>query len=83
MQQELGELLENDARVLDRVEHTTAIDRQPHANMHRVAGLAQQHGIGTVIQRCRSGWSRKVVITVRRSLALTGISGRSRPKCSR
>ena len=45
MQQELGPLLENDARVLDRVKHATAIDRQPHADMHRVAGLAQQHGI--------------------------------------
>jgi hypothetical protein len=45
VQQEFGQLLEHDARVLDRVEHATAVDGQPHADMHRVAGLAQQHGI--------------------------------------
>src|SRR3546814_3838270 len=43
MQQEFRQLLEHDTGVLDRVKHATAVDREPHAYMHRVAGLAQQH----------------------------------------
>ena len=45
MQQEFRQFLEDNARVLDRVEHATTIDREPHAHMHRVTGLTQQHGI--------------------------------------
>ena len=58
------------------------------ADPQHIAGLRfgdrqTRGGGGKGIKPCRSGWSRKVVITVRRSLASTGISGRSRPKCSR
>jgi hypothetical protein len=32
-------------KALDRVQHTAAIDCEPDTDMHRVAGLAQQHSI--------------------------------------
>src|SRR3546814_20921099 len=48
MQQEFRQLLEHDTGVLDRVKHATAVDREPHAYMHRVAGLAQQPSIAKI-----------------------------------
>lgn len=35
----------NDTRVFDGVQHASTIDIEPDANMHRMAGLAQQHCI--------------------------------------
>lgn len=43
--QEFGQLLEHDTRIPNRAQQTTTIDREPNADVHRVAGLAQQHCI--------------------------------------
>ena len=40
MKQQFRQFLEDDTGILDGMQDATTIDREPHANMHRVAGLA-------------------------------------------
>ncbi len=53
MEQEFRQLLKDHARVLDRMQYAPTVDRQPDADMHRVAGLAQQYSIA--LDRLRHG----------------------------